>query len=286
MRRGLPEAMRSRHEKHYVESLGVPLPEPIGREIPVSEIETNSEQPRSILGDLSGLKRSIEEKGIIEPIIVRKLDGKYQIISGERRFVAARELGLERVPCVVREADDLETLEVALIENLQRKDLTPFEEADGLQQLKEKYGYTHDDIADKLGKSRSSITETLSLARIPPDIRRLCTSHGVGAKSMLLQIARQDTSADMLRLTQSIVSKGISREEARATRPHLKSERPKPATFRFKGKGRQFAVTVKFKKAEASREEIIEALRAAISELEKVPPNEPQVGVPTDEDQL
>jgi ParB family chromosome partitioning protein len=283
VRRGLPEAIKSRHEKHYVDSLSAPLPNPIGREIPVNEIEPNAEQPRTALGDLSGLKKSIEEKGIIEPIIVRRVGERFQIISGERRFVAARELGIDTIPCIIRDADDLETLEVALIENLQRKDLTPFEEADGLQQLRDKYGYTHDDIANKIGKSRSSITETMSLSRIPEDIRRLCTSHGVNAKSMLLQIARQDTSADMLRLTQSIVSKGITREEARATRPHLKSEKPKPATFRFKARGKPYTVTVKFKKTEASREEIIEALRCAIAELQGDPDNKRGVGTPTDQ---
>ncbi len=267
MRRGLPETLQPRHDRHYVESLGAPLPKTIGREIPVGEIEPNEEQPRNALGDLTGLKRSIEEKGIIEPIIVRKHGEKYQIISGERRFVAAREIGLEVIPCVVRDADDIETLEVALIENLQRKDLTPFEEADGLQQLKEKHGYTHDDIANKIGKSRSSITETMSLARIPEDIRRLCRSHGVNAKSMLLQIARQDTSGDMLHLTQSIISRGISRDEARGARPHLKSEKPKPATFRHAARDKSFTVTVKFKKTDASTEEMIKALEEAITKI-------------------
>lgn len=269
MRRGLPDTVQPRHDRHYVDSLSAPLPKPIGREIPVNEIEPNKEQPRTALGDLAGLKRSIEEKGIIEPIIVRKHGEKYQIISGERRFVAAREIGLEAVPCVIRDADDIETLEVALIENLQRKDLTPFEEADGLQQLKDKYSYTHDDIANKIGKSRSSITETMSLARIPEDIRRLCRSHGVGAKSMLLQIARQDTSGDMLHLTQNIISRGISREEARATRPHLKSEKPKPATYRHAAKDKSFTVTVKFKKCEASTEEMIRALQDTIDKIKE-----------------
>jgi len=282
VRRGLPETAKPRHSRHYVESLSVAAPEPIGQMIPISEIEPNKEQPRGQLGDLSGLKRSIEEKGIIEPIIVRRYGDGFQIISGERRFIAAREVGLDEVPCIVREADEQETLEVALIENLQRKDLTPFEEADGLRQLAEKHGYTHEEIARKIGKSRSSITETVSLSRIPEDVRELCQKHNIAAKSMLLQIARQDTAADMLNLTQSIIRRGITREEARAARPHMASARPKPMTFRHKAPDKAFTVTVRFKKTEATAEEMIAALQAAIDELKKKEEHKADdVGVPT-----
>ncbi len=268
LRRGLPETVKPRHDRHYVESLLASAPVPIGQQIQIDQIEPNSDQPRSALGDLTGLKRSIEEKGIIEPIVVRRLGSVFQIISGERRFIAARELGLEQVPCVVREADDLETLEIALIENLQRKDLTPFEEADGLHQLATKHGYTHDDIAKKIGKSRTSVTEVLSLTRIPDDVRELCRSHTL-AKSMLLQIARQDTASDMLGLAQSIISRGFSRDQARATRPHLASERPKPTTYRHNDLQKTYTVTVSFKKSDASKAEMIAALQTAIERLRR-----------------
>jgi ParB family chromosome partitioning protein len=267
-RRGLPDTVKSRFESHYVDELATSLPEPLGLFVPVKMILPNENQPRANIGDLSGLKQSIKSKGIVEPIVVRRLGDSYQIISGERRYLAARELGLEEVPCVVREADDLEALEVALIENLQRKDLTPFEEAYGYKQLIEKHSYTHDEIAEQIGKSRTSVTEILSLTRIPDDIRDLCSKHGINAKSMLLQIARQDTASDMLELTQQIVSHGITRAEARSRRPHLAAERAKPHTFNFKAQDKSFKVTIKFKKSDVSHEEVKKALQAAIDYLD------------------
>lgn len=266
-RRGLPETLKSRHDSHYVDSIVSPLPEPLGQKILIGRIKPNEEQPRSNMGDLSGLKKSIQSKGIIEPIVVRRVGDSFQIISGERRFLAARELGLEEVPCVIRDSDDIDALEVALIENLQRKDLTPFEEADGYKQLIEKYKHTHDDIALRIGKSRTSITESLSLSRIPHDIRELCSKHRINAKSMLLQIARQDTAADMLELAQEIVSRGISRKEARSRRPHLHAERPKPHSFKYDAPDKSYSVTVKFKKTDVAEDEVKAALQAAMGHV-------------------
>ena len=117
----------------------------------------------------------------------------YHIISGERRYHASRAAGLKELPCIEKIADDAETLELALIQNWQRKDLTAFEEADGLYRLAEQFAYTHEDIARKIAKARSSVTETLSLRNIPEAIRRQCVEHGIVSKSLLLQIARQPT---------------------------------------------------------------------------------------------
>ena len=118
------------------------------------------------------------EKGVLEPLLVRYIprEDTYYIISGERRYHASKAAGLHELPCIEKIADDAETLELALIENLQRKDLTPFEEADGLQRLADQFDYTHDDIAKKIGRARSSVTETMSLRVIPesssPRVRR------------------------------------------------------------------------------------------------------------------
>src|ERR671938_1839449 len=117
---------------------------------------------------------SVAEKGIIEPLIVRQRGGRYQIIAGERRYHAAVQVGLREVPVVIREVDDAEVMELALVENLQRKDLTAFEEAEALQQLAQRCGYTHEDMARKLGKSRTAITESLTLTSIPEEVRNLC----------------------------------------------------------------------------------------------------------------
>lgn len=278
-RRGLPDALSSRHGQHYVDTLGEV---PVGQLIPVNQIRPSEEQPRANIGDLSGLKASIREKGIIEPIVVRRHEGRYLVISGERRYRAALELGLEKLPCIIRASDDLDSLEIALVENLQRKDLTPFEEAEGLRRLAENYGLTHDEIAGKIGKSRNSVTESVSLTAIPEEIRTLCSNHGITAKTVLVQIARQETAAEMLDLAQQIIRKGMTRSEVRATKQKNSSARPKPHVFRYKPKGENYTVAIRFKKSEVSREELIAALESALEKLKSAD----DVGTPTSEDIL
>ena len=131
---------------------------PVGRMVSIELLDPNPNQPRQVMGDLSELMASVAEKGIIEPLIVRQRGGRYQIIAGERRYHAAVQVGLREVPVVIREVDDAEVMELALVENLQRKDLTAFEEAEALHQLAQKCDYTHEDMARKLGKSRTAIT--------------------------------------------------------------------------------------------------------------------------------
>ena len=170
-KRGLPNTLRMRHDEHYVEALAASAGAPIGRMVAIDLLDPNPEQPRQVMGDLSELMASVAEKGIIEPLIVRQIGGRFQIIAGERRYHAAVQVGLEELPVVVREVDDAEVMELALVENLQRKDLTPFEEAEALQQLARKCEYTHEDMAHKLGKSRTSITESLALNGMPEEVR-------------------------------------------------------------------------------------------------------------------
>jgi hypothetical protein len=121
-----------RHDEHYVEALAASASSPIGRLLPIDQLDPNPNQPRQVMGDLSELVASIAEKGIIEPIIVRRRQDRFQIIAGERRYQAAVQAGLSEVPVIIRDIDDDEVTEIALIENLQRKDLTPFEEAEAL----------------------------------------------------------------------------------------------------------------------------------------------------------
>ncbi|HYB52868.1 MAG TPA: ParB/RepB/Spo0J family partition protein, partial [Thermoanaerobaculia bacterium] len=174
-RRGLPEQTHMRHDSHFVETLSERFGASLGRWIPIEEIETNPDQPRTNVGDLTELTRSIESKGILEPLLVRpSADGRYTIIAGERRFRAAIEAGLTEVPCIELEVSGPEMMELALIENLHRKDLHPFEEAEGYAALAREPGYTQQKIADAVGKSRVSITEALSLLEIPDDLRARC----------------------------------------------------------------------------------------------------------------
>ena len=158
-KRGLPVSLKMRHDEHYVEALASSAGAPIGRLVPIDQVDPNPDQPRQVMGDLSELMASVAEKGIIEPLIVRQRGGRYQIVAGERRYQAAVQVGLRELPVVIRDVDDTEMLEIALIENLQRKDLTPFEEAEAMAGLATSCGYTHEDLARRLGKSRTSITE-------------------------------------------------------------------------------------------------------------------------------
>ncbi len=215
--RGLPAERKMRHDSHFVEILEHRSNGDVGFLLAVDAIETNREQPRSSLGDLTELAASIRARGVLEPLLVRPIPGssRFQLIAGERRFQAALEAGLSHVPCIELRLNDQEALEVALIENLQRKDLTPFEEAEGYRTLHEKYGYTHEEIAAAVGKSRTTITEALRLLAIPPAIRDLCRHADITAKSVLLLIARADSIAEMERRVQEIVEGNLDRQAAR-----------------------------------------------------------------------
>jgi ParB family chromosome partitioning protein len=162
-------------------------------------------------------------------------------------------------------------MELALVENMQRKDLTPFEEADGLRVLAETYGYTHEAMAEKIGKSRSTITEALSLAAMPEDVRQLCRRADIQSKSVLLQIVRQGTSEKMVALIDRLSREGSTRTEARRiTRksdPRRGRGRPRHYVFAYQPKGGPFALSLQFKRPDVEREAIIEALEAVLRSL-------------------
>ena len=260
--------VKMRHNSHYVEDIISRSGAAIGRMIPIEQIQPNPDQPRKDIGDLRGLTDSVRDKGVLEPLLVRYLpeSERYMIISGERRYHAARAAGLPKLPCIEKDADDGETLELALIENLQRKDLTPFEEADGVQALADRFGLTHEEIAKKICKSRPSITETLSLRTIPDAIKALCIQSGVLSKSQLLQIARQSSEAKMRDLARRFALGLVNREQARAERNPDK--KPRQAIFRYVPPAKEFKLVLKFRKGNVEREEIVAALRRIIETLE------------------
>ena len=267
-RRGLPSSLAMRHDEHYVEALAASAGQPIGRLIPIDEIDPNPNQPRQVMGDLSELISSITEKGILEPLVVRQRGDRFQIVAGERRYQAAVQVGLRELPVVVRDVDDTEVIELALIENLQRKDLTPFEEAEALEGLAERCGYTHEDLARKLGKSRTSITESLALTAMPEAVRNLCRLADISSKSLLLQVVRQDTAEKMTRLIEKIASQGgTTRQQLREATAKPKAGRPKHYVFAFRPPTKAFNLKLSFNKSRASRDEIIEALEAIIEDL-------------------
>ncbi|MGA3327528.1 MAG: ParB/RepB/Spo0J family partition protein, partial [Terriglobia bacterium] len=182
------------------------------------------------------------------------------------RYHAARAAGLREVPCIEKDVDDGETLEIALIENLQRKDLTPFEEADGVQALADRFALTHVEIASRIAKSRSSITETLSLRNIPDAVKAQCIEAGVISKSQLLQVARQPNEAKMRVLVRRFALGLVNREQARAERNPDKKLRQ--AVFRYVPPAKEFKLVLKFRKGNVEREEIIAALHQIIETLE------------------
>jgi ParB family chromosome partitioning protein len=257
-----------RHDQHYVEALAASAGEPVGRVVPIELLDPNPNQPRQVMGDLSELMASVAEKGIIEPLIVRLRGSRYQIIAGERRYHAAVQVGLREVPVIIREGGDAEVMELALVENLQRKDLTAFEEAEALHQLARQCGYTHEDMAQKLGKSRTSITESLSLVNMPDEVRNLCRLADITAKSTLLQIVRQSDPQKMLALVEKLAGQGgATRQDVRQETAKPKPGRPKHFVFAFKPPTKAFDLRLSFKKARVDKDEIISALENIIREL-------------------
>jgi ParB family chromosome partitioning protein len=269
-KRGLPDSIAMRHDEHYVDALAASAGAPIGRLIAIEQIDPNPDQPRQVMGDLTELIASISEKGVIEPLIVRQRGERFQIIAGERRYQAASQIGLRELPAVIRDVDDTEMLELALIENLQRKDLTAFEEAEGLQGLAERCGYTHEDLARRLGKSRTSVTESLALTGMPDEVRRLCRLADISSKSLLLQIVRQETSEKMTALLERIASQGgATRQQLREATAKPKPGRPKAYVFAYKPPDKAFNLKLSFGKSRASRDEVISALEGILRELRK-----------------
>jgi ParB family chromosome partitioning protein len=267
--RGLPEERRMRHDSHFVEEITSNRSESIGRMIDIERIEPNPHQPRKHFGDLSEMVASIKEKGILEPILVRAMEGgKFVIIAGERRYQASKIAGLRHVPCIEVDVDNRGMLEISLIENLQRKDLTPFEEAAAIQRLCDQFRYTHEEIARKLGKSRTVITEALSLNRMPESIQERCRQADIQSKSMLLQIVRQDTDEAMHKLIDKITGEGITREEARRfNRPEDVPRKAKRFVYRFAPEDDAFHFSLSFPKPQVGRDELVQALQSILERL-------------------
>ena len=269
-RRGLPESIAMRHDSHYVEVLAASAGTPVGRLVPIELVDPNPHQPRQVMGDLSELVASITEKGIIEPLVVRQRGDRFQIVAGERRYQAAVRAGLRDLPVVIRDVDDTEVIELALIENLQRKDLTPFEEAEALHGLADRCGYTHEDLAKRLGKSRTSITESLTLMAMPEEVRNLCRLADISSKSLLLQVVRQETPEKMTALVEKIASQGgTTRQALREAAAKPKAGRPKHFVFAYRPPTKLFNLKLSFSRARVSRDEVIDALEAILRELRK-----------------
>jgi ParB family chromosome partitioning protein len=273
-RKGLPTQIKMRHNHHFVDELTARHETPIGKLVPLSEIEPDPAQPRSSMGHLDDLIGSIRDKGVLEPLLVRRhpaagagSDKAYLIISGERRFQAALAAGLYEVPVIELDVSDQEALEIALIENLQRKDLTPFEEAEGYRTLAERYQYTHEQIAESVGKSRVVITESLGLLQMPPRVRDAVQALGVASKSVLLEILKAKSEEEMIQLLERVSSLGMSRDDLRRRSRGAASSRRKPFVFSFKSPDKSYRLNLSFRRSTVDRQDLITALQEILQQL-------------------
>ena len=273
-RSGLPDTIGMRHDTHFVEFISKKAAAPLVRMIPVNRIEPNPRQARSELGNIDELMNSIKSKGVLEPIIVRPRADKYEIIAGERRYVASKNLGLQEIPCIEMNVSDNEAMEISLIENLQRKDLDIFEEADGLKALMNTYGYSHAQISEKIGKARSTITEIINIGKIPNSIRKLCASASIEKnRSLLIEISKLKDEAEMAAMIERIREGSLKREDTRDLGKLFKGkEQSKKKTkhyiFNYSPKDdRSYSVRIEFKKESVSRQEVIRVLEDLLSKL-------------------
>ncbi len=200
-----------------------------GKKLPVEFIIANRSNPRRSFDDeqLEELTNSIREKGVMQPLLVRPSDDPhiFELIAGERRWRAAQKAGLHEVPVIVRDVDDKEALELAIIENVQRADLNPLEEAMGYGQLMEQFSYTQQDLAQVIGKSRSHVANTLRLLRLPEDVRSMVASGTLTAGHARTLITAEDPAS----LAQRIVSGGLSVREAEALSQQREEKNKKTA---------------------------------------------------------
>ncbi len=191
-----------------------PTATPIERRVPIGEIRPNPRQPRRFFDEdrIAELADSIRHQGVLQPLVVRKLDDGYELIIGERRFRAAQRAGLDRVPVVVKDVSDAESLEMALVENIQREELTPIEEALAYRQLMEEFHFTQEEMAQRVGKSRPVVTNLLRILQLPEEIKEeVDRGHlSVGHARALLALGMPEQQVELAR---KIMRQGLSVRE-------------------------------------------------------------------------
>ena len=268
------------------------------RMVPLSRIEPDPDQPRQQLEGLEELTASIRTKGVLEPILARPLpradlggagEQLYRIISGERRFRAAQQAGVNEIPLIEMDVTRSEALEIALVENLQRVDLTPFEEADGLSALVEEHGCTHEQVAAALGRSRVSVTESLALLRLPRAVRDRALALGVSArKSILLEVLKLGSESEMIEMLERIAELGLKRADVRTEVRARQSDRQqdaspkeaeestdggaagaKPHVFRFQAPDKRYSVSLSFRQSVVEEDDLIRALEELLAALRR-----------------
>lgn len=247
-------------------------------EVAVDEIEPNPNQPRKIFNSnaLDELSASIKASGVIQPIIVRKQGSGYQLVAGERRWRAARQAGLPRVPAIVREVTDAESLELALVENLLREDLNPMEEAEAYDKLLARFGWTQEELSQRVGKERSSIANALRLLRLPPPIQddlragRLTMGHARALLALTVASEQLKLRDEILTHEWSVRATEDTVRSATAGRPPRPKQRRRSAEMTALEEALQRALMTRVKIVGSDRQGRIEVAYADADELERL----------------
>ncbi|MCE8005510.1 ParB/RepB/Spo0J family partition protein [Aestuariivita sp.] len=224
--RGLGRGLSALMADVPTEPVETQAPRPADQHVPIEKVEANPDQPRRRFSKeaLDELTASVREKGIIQPLIVRVKGAGYEIVAGERRWRAAQQAQLHEVPVIVRDFDDTEVLEVAIIENIQRADLNPVEEAAGYRQLMDRFGHTQEKLAEALGKSRSHIANLMRLLTLPDVVQEMLQEGHLSAGHARALI----TSDDPISLAQMVVKKGLSVRETEKLAKSQTTPRTRP----------------------------------------------------------
>jgi ParB family transcriptional regulator, chromosome partitioning protein len=221
-------------------SVSVNAPETVGttglRQLPIELLKANPKNPRRHFAkeEIESLARSVKDKGVLQPIVARPMKGAFEIVAGERRWRAAQRAGIHSVPVIIRDMDDREALEIAIIENVQRADLNPLEEARAYKMLMDQYDYTQQQLADSIGKSRSHIANTMRLMQLPESVLSHIESGALSAGHARTLVATDNPQA----LAEKIIKLGLSVRQAesltreKGAAPEQKSAKPKDADTR------------------------------------------------------
>jgi ParB family chromosome partitioning protein len=188
------------------------------QDIKISEIKANKNQPRKKFDEekIRELSDSIKEHGVLQPIIVRKKDGGYELVAGERRWRAAQKAGIEKIPAIIKDLSDADVMEIALIENLQREDLNPLEEAEAYKKLIDEFGMTQEELSKRVGKSRSQIANTVRLLNLDEEIKKLISEEKLTAGHARALLAIEDKK-ERLKIAKKISESNMSVRETEET---------------------------------------------------------------------
>jgi ParB family chromosome partitioning protein len=273
---GLPDFVKSKFDNHFVDEISARTRTPVIRNIPIDRLVTHSMQPRKDFGDLEEMAQSITEKGILEPILIRPKNGKFEIVAGERRYRAAQLAGLTEIPCIEHDIADNEALELSIIENIQRKDLDIYEQAFSLKSLSEIYGYTHQEIAKKIGKSRVTVTELIRVTDLPEEILKTCMELNINSKTFLLELVKLESIEEMAEMLKNYSEKPFSRDKIKEKRKRKEEiddndeeKNPVDKTLKFNIISEDKAVKIKFdiKSRPTDKNTIIKLLENLIEDI-------------------